>query len=367
MSDEPRQTLSDDELAIHLRRRGAGALPEELAASINARVEATPRIPRWRFVGNNIPAAAAVLAAILVVAIVGPTLLLAGRTANGPGASPTTDVASSATPQSSASAAPSSGSSPSSPPAPSSAAPTTIVFPLDEAVTRIANGSMASGSIVVIDVPADAVTPRFPEGVAHSCPQLCPTWILTAGSRRLTVSVSMRAVRGYSPPTTVVGRQAFIVDSTTELRLLGPATTAPEGAPRETTEVSGSMAGFLVVHGWLRTSPVTHCTFTLPISPPPVDIDGSPLDIGKGQCQGTWLLPTAANPFAAVGPSSQLRLPPGSLRVQLGARGLSTVDSPREGVFLLRLAGDACPPGMFCALTENPTGFWNLLGEVAAP
>lgn len=251
-----------------------------------------------------------------------------------------------------------------------------VVMSVDELVGRVLSSSLAAGSIAIANIPADAVSDRRAPGVVHSCPQLCPMWLLRAGARWIAVDVSMQA----PAPSTIVGVQAFLVEKGGSVRALGPAATGAALAPLDGLAVRD---GLSVVHGWLRIGPPLPC-------PRPPAATGAPARAGTlggplawSQCPGTWILPSATDPWAgppnnvqATDGSGVIRtgdssVPAGTLHVQEGDLAALT---PKEGDWLVRLAASSspCPPGSLCPLIppwEPPAGarWFELLGPIARP
>jgi hypothetical protein len=248
---------------------------------------------------------------------------------------------------------------------------------VDELVRRVLDGGIPQGAIAVASIPASAVSDRFAPGVVHSCPQLCPTWILSSGPRQVSVVVSEQAP---PVPTSILGVQAFIVVDGGAIRALGPTATWPTGSPLDGAAVIPVADGLSAVSGLLRVGPPLLC----PQRPAPLQtgILGQPLS--WSQCPGTWILPLEGpDPWAGPPDASQapgesgsiaigdLSVPDGTLHVQDGAQhaGLDA----QGGVWLVRSAvTNACPPWARCPVTNpdipQPGITWyELVGPIVPP
>ncbi|HEX7471796.1 MAG TPA: hypothetical protein VF323_01840, partial [Candidatus Limnocylindrales bacterium] len=256
--------------------------------------------------------------------------------------------------------------------APPSRPPQDMVLSVDELVARVVGGTLARGSIVVATVPAASVSDVVAPRATRDCTPLCPAWIVSAGGRSISVSVSIQA----PIPPSIVGTEAFLVVDGGAVRALGPVSTGAGGAPLDGMTVGD---GLSVVAGWLRIGPPLPC----PPSPAPVytGLFGEPL--AWSQCPGTWILPTDGDPWAGPPNNVQasdgsgsirfgdLSVPDGTLHVQDGA-GQADLQ-PREGVWLVRSAlTNACPPWAQCpppsdTRAPQPHVTWyELIGPVIA-
>ena len=233
------------------------------------------------------------------------------------------------------------------------------VISVGDLLLRVQSGNLAEGSIALVSVPADAVTDRWAPGVVHSCPQLCPTWLLSRGARSISVVVSEQ----QAPIASIVGVGAFLVLADHSVRALGPVATGPAGEPLDGASVIRIGDTLTAVHGWLRTGPPLLC----PQRPAPLETGllGQPLS--WSQCPGTWILPSADDPWAAPSPSTQATdgqgsallgdasVPRGTMHVQDG--GSRAGLDPKEGAWLVRAAIDPQP-----AVT-----WYELVGPIADP
>ncbi|HTC85316.1 MAG TPA: hypothetical protein VK656_01335, partial [Candidatus Acidoferrum sp.] len=220
--------------------------------------------------------------------------------------------------------------SPAPTPQPTAAGPASpvgsVVWPLGELASRLRSGTIPSGTVVVTDIAESDLTPAFPAGVAHSCPQHCTEWFIGPSGQRTAIVVSM-----LSPePTAHIGRLAFLVEGDT-LRLLGPLEVQPDGHPFDVA-TSSTTGGFVAVHGWLRDGLPVPCPALPSPQSPDLGLDQQPL---LYTCPGTWIQPTSADPqvLNADG-SGSIGMPAGSALVQDGADGSS--QTAREGTFLIR-------------------------------
>jgi hypothetical protein len=258
---------------------------------------------------------------------------------------------------------------------PSPATATGIVISVGDLLNRLQSENIAEGSIVLVSVPADAVSDRWAPGVVHSCPQLCPTWRLSKGAQSISVAVSEQ----HAPIASIVGVGAFLVLADHSVRALGPVATGSAGEPLDGTSVIRIRDTLTAVHGWLRTGPPLLC----PQRPAPLETGllGQPLS--WSQCPGTWILPSADDPWAAPSPSTQATdgqgsarigdasVPDGTMHVQDG--GFRAGLDPKEGVWLVRkVLSNPCQPGNFCALvlSDHPgpgISWYELVGPIAAP
>jgi hypothetical protein len=252
-----------------------------------------------------------------------------------------------------------------------------IVVSVDDLIRRVLEGSLKPDSIAVVSVAADSVSDRWAPGVIHSCPQLCPMWILSSAGRSISVVVSMQA----PAPKSIVGVQSFLVVDRDSVRALGPTATWPTGAPLDGTAVVPIGDGLSAVHGFLRIGPPLLC----PQRPAPLEtgILGEPLS--WSQCPGTWILPfEGPDPWAgppnvvqatdgsgsiAIG---DLSVPDGTLHVQDGAQH-ADLDA-RDGLWLVRAAvTNACPPWARCPAPTNPDAprpgitWYELVGPIVPP
>ena len=257
-------------------------------------------------------------------------------------------------------------------PTPTTSRPSTVVLGLEELMRDALSGDLPPGSIVVVDVPSSAVGNLWEPGVAHSCPQLCPEWVLRSNEQVLRIVVSKQAPMPERP----VGIQAFYVEPDGSLRALGPATTGPTGAPADPLSIATD-GGLSVVHGWLRIGPPIPCPYASPTTE--AGLLGEPL--AWTQCPGTWILPSPADPWAGL-PNNvtatdgsgtfhigDLSVPAGTLHVQDNG-GDPGVD-PREGSWLVRaMVTNACPSWASCpppvdgATPATHVTWWELVGPV---
>jgi hypothetical protein len=241
------------------------------------------------------------------------------------------------------------------PSAPAIVAPTTPtagrVMTADEFVGRVLDGTLASGSIVVADIPASAVSVLSPTGAGTGEVTGQSRWSIHAGGG--LVRVDGIAQDG------IAGRQAFLVEPSRAVLTLGGVTVDDIGS-----------LGLLMAHGWLRNGPPLPCP--APAHPIATGIGGEPL--AWSQCPGTWILPTAADPWPGPGDYAKVgdgSMPAGTLHVQDNALG--TYVEASEGVWLVRrVFSNACPPWAYCPLTpaDRPgpgVSWYELVGPVAAP
>jgi hypothetical protein len=361
-TDPTTPAISEDELAEHLRRRGSGTPPPGLAAAIAERVAVERAEPRWR---RAIAWKSAVAVAAAVVIVVGAAFV-ARPTPPGGSASPSGPTGSGSVAVTSPSIGPTASSEPSVGASPSASGVAvssgTIVWGVDDLVARLAAGSLRTGDVVVTDLVDGDLSPFWPVGVAHSCPQLCPMWKLGSGEAAITIYQSMLE----PAPTTTTGRLGFLVDDRS-LRLLGPVTTSSDGGAVALTPAAvppGRPGTFTAVHGWLRDGPLVPC-------PAPIGPQASGLPVGLDQqrigfrCPWTWIQPTAAFPGVTnADGSGSIGLPAGGLFVQNGADGSS--QTAREGDFLVRPVL-ACPPGVYCAFVPVEGRHWDLIGDAVGP
>jgi hypothetical protein len=244
-----------------------------------------------------------------------------------------------------------------------------IVMSADELVERVLSGSLKAGSIAVASIPESAVRILPP---ATDVPPK-PRWAIASGSRYVRVDGVVASG--------IVGVQAFVVQPTGAIVTIGTVATGPTGAPLEGADVLPLVDGLSAVHGWLRLGPPLLC----PQRPAPVDVGvfGDPL--AWSQCPGTWILPSADDPWAAPSSSAptpgnpadigigDLSVPAGTLHVQ-DRRDLGTLD-PVEGVWLMRAAvsnacssSAPCPAGNGNGIDPQPGVTWyELVGPIAAP
>lgn len=256
---------------------------------------------------------------------------------------------------------------------PSAAPAATVVLSLDELMARARGGGLPPGSIAVVDVPASALSNLWEPGVEHTCPSMCPEWVLRLNDQVLRIVVSVQSPMPARP----VGIQAFRVEPDGSLRALGPATTGPDSRAADPLNIATD-GGLAVVHGWLRVGPPIPCPIRLRDRTDPVGILGEPL--AWSQCPGIWILPSPADPWAgppnnvtATDGSGTIRfgdlsVPAGTLHVQDGA---TDTGLEGEGLWLVRgMVTNSCPPGAFCRLNlgDEPSApnvtWWELVGIV---
>ncbi len=234
------------------------------------------------------------------------------------------------------------------------------VMTADEFVGRVLDGSLSNGSIVVADIPASAVSVLSPTGAGAAEDATQSRWIIREASGFIRVD-------GIAKDG-IAGSQAFLVEPSRSVLTLGTVNV-----------VDGGQLGLVMVHGWLRNGPPLPCP--APARPAATGFDGRSL--AWSQCPGTWILPTADDPWAGPPNDAQATdgsgayrvgdraMPEGTLHVQDDALGPYV--EATEGVWLVRrVFSNTCPPWAFCVLTpaDRPgpgVSWYELVGPVAAP
>ena len=256
---------------------------------------------------------------------------------------------------------------PTLPPSPSTAGG--IVMSSDELVARVLDGSLKAGSIAVASIPESAVKILPP---ATDVPPKS-RWTIVSGSRLVRVDGGIA--------NGLVGVQAFRVETTGTILVLGTVSTGPAGAALEGADVDPNQGGLSAVHGWLRVGPPLPC----PKSASGPGSSGVPGKIPTvwSQCPGVWILPSDVDPWAgppnnvqATDGSGSIKIgdpsvPAGTLHVQDGAPGAD--GQAREGGWLVRVAKtNPCQPWMYCAFQLDPqpapgVTWYELVGPTRAP
>lgn len=253
------------------------------------------------------------------------------------------------------------------PPSPSTAGG--MVMSSDELVSRVLDGSLKAGSVAVASIPASAVK------ILPSATDVPPKsrWAIVSDSRLVRVDGGI--AKG------LVGVQAFKVETTGTILVLGTVSTGPSGAALDGADLLPIPDELSAVHGWLRAGPPLPC----PKSAAGAGSSGVPGKIPTvwSQCPGVWILPSDVDPWA--GPPNNVQatdgsgsvkigdgsVPAGTLHVQDGAPGADGL--AREGDWLVRVARtNPCQPWMYCAFQLDPqpapgVTWYELVGPIAAP
>ncbi len=256
---------------------------------------------------------------------------------------------------------------PTVPPSPSTAGG--IVMSSDELVARVLDGSLKAGSIAVASITASAVKILPP---ATDVPPKS-RWTIVSGSRLVRVDGGIA--------NGLVGVQAFEVETTGTILVLGTVSTGPSGAALDGADVLPIPDELSAVHGWLRVGPPLPC----PRSASGPGSSGVPGKIPTvwSQCPGVWILPptmtrgqgrrtTSRRPTAraasrsAIGPCPRGRcMSRTPLRAPTGRPGRATGSCALPRRIRVEL-------WMYCAFQLEPqpapgVTWYELVGPIAAP